>query len=410
MKPFVALLVLFSFALPLHVVMQDTTPKPTGSWTGERHCVDKPTRRPETWTFDGTILLTGEAGIYGVNDDWETSRVVAPLNFGQINTNIVGGALSPDGRWYASPFGDRELTQSNNVYTTVREIRVYSTSAEDREYIVILAPVIEGIPAGFYVQIHWQDSQWFLYANGDGDILINPFTQETQFLEGYHFHDVFDPLDYYQRPHLAPDFTLAVSTEYMSSDPQWGLYAVPAKDLFSAEPLIQLDLAETAIVAWRPDAHIFAAEQEVESGRQLVFVNRSGVVDEVVFHLPEGERVGNNNTAWSLNGRYFAFITFKDLGSEYGVYDYWGSPNTLYIADTQEQVVIDTCLSTGVGLAWSPDSTQLAFLAPGDGIEPVFVMDVENLNAYAVANHLVEAIGVAENYRPNNVIGWRISD
>jgi hypothetical protein len=335
-------------------------------------------------------------------------RLVAPMTFGQTDTNIVGGALSPDGRWYASPFGDRVLTESFNVYTTVREIRVYSTSGDDRVYSVILAPAVEAIPSGFYIQIYWQDNQWLLYSNGEADTLINPFTQETRQLSGYHFNDVFDRFDSYQRPHLAPDFTLAVGTGGITSDAQWGLYTVPAEDRFSIKPFTQLDLADTSIVVWRPDSQIFAAEQDIESGRQLVFVNRQGAINDVVFHLPQGER--SNNTAWSLNNRYFAFITFEDSGSQSSYYDYWEKPNTLYIADTQEQVVIDTCLSTGIGLAWSPDSSQLAFLAPGEGIQPIFVMDVENFNAYPVANHAVATTGVAENYRPNSVIGWRISD
>ena len=406
MKFRVALLVLFSFALPTRMVTQDTTPAP--SWAVERHCVDEPIRRPQTWTFDGTILMTGDAGIYGISENWGKPRVVVPLRFEQINTDLVGGALSPDGRWYASPFGDREHTPSNNVLTTVREIHVYGTSDEDREHRLILEPPLENIPHGFYIQIYWKDSQWFLFANGEGDILINPFTQETQPLTGYHFNDVFDSFDYYQRPHLAPDFSLAVSTEYGNSDAKWGLYAVPAGDRFSAEPLIQLDLAETTIVAWRLDAQLFAAEHVVDSERQLVFINREGVIDEIIYHLPEGERAGNNNTAWSSNGRYFAFVTFEDLGSEYGYYDYWGSPNTLYIADTQNQVVIDTCLSAGIGLAWSPDNTQLAFLAPGDGSQPIFIMDVENFGLYRITNHLVGSIGIGENYRPNSVIGWHI--
>lgn len=404
MKLWIALTLLFSFVMPIRVLTQDTTP----AWTVEQHCVDETMHHPQTWTFEGTILVTGDAGILGVNADWDMPRIVAPLKFEQVNTDIVGGALSSDGRWYASPFGDRILTESYNVITTVREIRVYNTSDEDRNYTVILAPAIEGIPAGFYIQVYWQDNQWFLFTNGDGDILINPFTQETQLLEGFHFNDVYDRFEYYQRPHLAPDFSLAVGTEYGSSNAQWGLYAVPVEDRFSTEPMLQLDLAGTAIVAWRSDSQMFAAEQTIDGERQLVFINRDGVIDEIVFDLPEGERVGNNNTAWSSNGRYFAFITFEDLGSEYGNYDYWGSPNTLYIADTQNRVVIDTCLSTGIGLAWSPDNTQLAFLAPGEGNQPIFVMDMESFSAYWVANHLVETIGVGENSRPDRVIGWSI--
>lgn len=401
----VLLMILFSITGLTYGFTQDATPDSAPDWTVERRCVDESTSRPDGWTFEGTILVTGDTGIFGVSSNSETPLLVAPLTFEQTDTNIVGGALSPDGRWYASPFGDRIFTESNNVYTTVREIRVYSTLGDNREYSVTLSPAIEGIPAGFYVPTYWQDNQWLLYANGEADVLINPFTQETQQLSGYHFNYVYDRFDSYQRPHLAPDFTLAVSTEGVTSEDQWGLYTVPAEDFSSPESFIQLDLAETTLVAWRPDSRFFAAEQDVESGRQLVFVNRQGAMDDVVFHLPQGERA--NNSAWSSNNRYFAFITFEDTGSESYYNQYWGKPNTLYIADTQEQVVIDTCLSTGIGLAWSPDGTQLAFLAPGEGTQPIFVMDVEDLTAYPVAKHQVGSNGVGDNYRPNSVIGWR---
>jgi hypothetical protein len=96
----------------------------TSGWPVAQRCVGEPTAPPAGWTFEGTILMTGYAGIHAVQADWETPRVVVFLNrdWGESDSDLPGGALSPNGRWYASPYGSRVMERSYNVVTTLNEI------------------------------------------------------------------------------------------------------------------------------------------------------------------------------------------------------------------------------------------------------------------------------------------------
>ncbi len=87
---------------------QDATDTPDAGWPVEERCVGAPTKPPKGWSYDGTILMTGYAGIHGVNAKWDTPRVLAKLS----DKDVWGGALSPDGKWYASPYGERFTTES----------------------------------------------------------------------------------------------------------------------------------------------------------------------------------------------------------------------------------------------------------------------------------------------------------
>jgi len=74
----------------------------------------------------------------------------------------------------------------------------------------------------------------------------------------------------------------------------------------------------------------------------------------------------------------------------------------VYVADVENQYIIDTCLMASEGIAWSPTAPLLAMLAPGRNQRPLWVLDVETNSIYTIAYHQA---GVEDG-----VIGWRAGE
>jgi hypothetical protein len=70
----------------------------------------------------------------------------------------------------------------------------------------------------------------------------------------------------------------------------------------------------------------------------------------------------------------------------------------LYIADIEQRRVIDTCISTDAGLAWSPKGTQLALMAEGEGQRPILVYDIQQ-------NQILNV-----GYHSGGILAWRAND
>jgi hypothetical protein len=118
---FFSLLLLF-FALSPAAAQES----PDAGWPIEERCIGAPTAPPDDWTYSGTILMTGNSGIHGVNAAWETPHVLTFLN----DTDLWGGALSPDGNWYASPRGNFTITETYNGITEIDELRISSIEGQ----------------------------------------------------------------------------------------------------------------------------------------------------------------------------------------------------------------------------------------------------------------------------------------
>ena len=73
MRRLLIITIFLLFVLPHAATAQDDDT--SSGWPIVERCVT-PTVRPDGWTFDGTILLEGYAGIHGVNDAWPTPRVL----------------------------------------------------------------------------------------------------------------------------------------------------------------------------------------------------------------------------------------------------------------------------------------------------------------------------------------------
>ncbi len=372
---------------------QETTDTPDAGWPVVERCVGEPTKPPKGWSYDGTILMTGYAGIHGVNAKWDTPRVLAKLS----DKDVWGGAISPDGKWYASPYGEVFRTQSNNVITDVNQIYVYRLMGNNEKIIVDWSQ-IESYQMT-YAQIYWRDNENFTYLNNENTLLINPFSGKQSIWPEPGF--IYDANDQY-RSQFAPDWSRVI---YTQPDNETGerikhLYALPANDLLAR-------LAIEIPVSWKPDSSGFLAtivnQESLPSTSELVLFDRYGKLLKKL--TISKERFSGHTLGWSNDSRYFAFISFA-----YSSFETYSPENRLYIADIKEQKIIDTCLTIGEGMAWSPNHNLLTFFEPKEGLKRVLILDMISYKLYGVANHLVgyDYRIYQGNYGASDrILGWR---
>lgn len=80
-----------SISLIIHA--QEATEEPESGWEIVERCVGEPITSSDDWTFEGTILASGWAGIHGINASWDTPRVLhfetAPTNTGDRRQGAI---------------------------------------------------------------------------------------------------------------------------------------------------------------------------------------------------------------------------------------------------------------------------------------------------------------------------------
>ena len=391
--------ILFALFIVAPLAAQDT-PADTG-WSVEQRCVGDPTPPPADWTYDGTILLTGYAGIHGVDAAWETPRVLTFLN----EDNLWGGALSPDGSWYASPRGYFTITESYNGITEIHELRVFPVNGQRDTYFSI--PYETEFYQYTHGQVYWKDNSQFLYFD-----MMNPFTGVVQAWQQPEYVWDAEP---YTRQYFSPDWKRQVFYGYVETA-TGSVWDWKINDLVNNEILRTLNI--TSPVAWKPDSSGFGAV--ITDGADiptysLGLFDRDGVQGDVIVSAPDRE-FGLFAIGWSADSRYLAFIDFPFNyymveGKAYS-FAYYDSGNTLYIADMQEKNVIDTCLTVGEGIAWSPQYgvEQLALMPPGEGLKDVLILDLDAGALHPIAKQLVtynRRIYQGRKSSYTSIIGWR---
>lgn len=94
-------------------------------WPIERECAPSVSAAPEDLAFSGALITYAVDGVRAYRDGFPTTYFIA---FGGSNFN-EGGALSPDGRWYAVPHGTIQTIATSDVQYRVSELRIYTTEA-----------------------------------------------------------------------------------------------------------------------------------------------------------------------------------------------------------------------------------------------------------------------------------------
>ena len=338
-------------------------------WTLVEKCVAEATSAPNDWQFEGTLLLRSLGKLHAYNQDWDTPRILVFHTYDIPGT----GLLSPDGRWFATIEGVREDVQMIATWQT-ESIEVHST-INDESYVVEWENFFSAVHRLYGHIPYWLDNEHLLYSMGDDTsdageqwFIINPFTQEVTPWEGN-----FSPsrLSF----SLSPDGEKALHHD-------WG-------DLFwileNGETQIEIPIFANKIT-WHPDSTSFAGYTFHEDNRavdQLVIFDLNGDITDTVFTIPSAiDYSFQEGYTWSPDGRYLVFASER-----------------IYIADIQEEVVYDTCIpSRSVTVAWSPSSTQFAFIERYYTDREIQIFDIGEWVRYVVGYHSGE------------VIGWRNDD
>lgn len=354
---------------------------PETPWPIVERCVPGPTQPPIEWSYPGTLLMSGYAGIHAMRADWETPRIVASFYKSQLGKPIDGGQLSPNQRWYAVPIGEIFTEVSFNRYWFASGVRVYSM-VDDSVIEIDFSDYWRTLDYGFsfsawlYMTVRWIDDSTFVV----GPFHVQPFELSVEQAlvtamssRSWEFE-------------VAPDWTRVYG--------KLGLY-----DL--AEPNELIEEIETQGIAWRFDSSGFIGKQRLDSTEQLSLFTRDGEFVEQIHVSDEGvldilhPAAGRNDLGWSPDTLRFAFV-YRPLFPKVA---------QLMVLDTVNRIVINTCLSPVSQPVWSPDGSQIAILVQGRENLRVIIVDMDKWVAYDVARHS----GISGALRPDMIV-WRTND
>lgn len=373
--------------LVLTTSMVSADDDPQTPWPVVERCVDQIGPAPEGWSYSGTLLMSGYAGIHAKRAEWATPHVAAFDSTDQVGRPLYeGGQLSPDATWYAVPVGETYMEVSYNIYYSTRGLRLYSM-VDDTVLNFALADYVDlpgysgsFTPAWIYLAVDWIDNESLIM----GSLLFRPFDGEVEIAQFLVFESTFFGLT------IAPDWTRAFGYA-RAADRVMGIF-----DPAVADDLIAPLDAEA--VAWRRDSAGFIAEPVNQTQDELSLYDRDGNFIERLYVADEWRLdisrpvAGRNELGWSPTNRYFAFV--HDPASP--------APNELVLLDMTNRIAINTCLPSFRPTVWSPDGTQIAFLLPAPEDLQVVILDLDTWTAYTVARHS----GLSGALEPD-MLAWR---
>lgn len=378
----------FTFINPFYVDAQDDSETP---FPIDQRCVLEPIQPSDDWTYEGTLLMSGYAGIHAMQADWETPRITAFFSAGEFGEPHAGGQLSPDARWYAVPTGETWVEPSFNQYWMTYGLRLYST-VDNTELNFKLSEYDElldhnrgyYLTAWTYQAVQWIDNDSLII----GSFLFNSVTDGDVSVEA------------------APLRVAGFARVSFNISPDWmrAYLYIPGQRLHAivdiSQPEVPIANLEAQAVAWLHDSTGFVAEQRIETVEQLSLFDRNGEFVQRLFSS-EGGRLdirhitaGRNELGWSHDNRYFVFWHIPPQSQ----------PSELLILDMENQRTLNTCLSPVLvsQAVWSPYGNQVAFLMRARENLRVVILDLDTWTAYDVARHS----GISGALLPG-MIGWR---
>lgn len=359
---------------------------PETPWPVEERCVPDAVHPPDDWTFEGTIIAEGWAGIHGIRAEWATPQVLA-FDSGWLPPHLGGyGTLSPQGRWYVIP---RATYVNENIYggyVEVTQLLIYDLM--DRKTVF---------------QIEWQDKYNVYFSSSSSSYYV--FRTPVWFDDDTIIYQRGETFYFVHVPSLEIEEWVSPSEwEYVS--PVWVAIAHPSPDwsrivarvqdiqLFNTEtneimaevysPPGNFDLPS---VAWHPSSREFLISGFVSTKLH----DADGKLLDTIS-LPSREDVSDNfylrSNAYSPDGTlFYGFVKAVD-----GLSEQWH----LAVADSLNATIMDTCIDSNISAHFSPDGRQIALLSYNAGPQELQILDLETWQLYRT--------GI---YHRGGIIGWR---
>lgn len=323
-------------------------------WPIVQRCLPTPITPDKTWSYNGEILMTGWAGIHGVN---VRSTVPYVLHWGRGDD-----LLSPNGQWILSQF----VHSITVPLTGGGPMGIYVT-----DYGAITA---ENLTTGEKIKFPWQ---------AHTDISSGPYPVPPAgpiWLDNEHFISFYDwngsktkegnleTGEIKDRPDVdLSDYEYSISPDQTRYTSFGTLY-----NRLNNQVMAQIQVGtpyDMVSSVWAQDSSKFADFTPSENNTiTLSIFDRDGNLIAKLFSKTGYMRLGK----FSSSNNYFWF-------TPEGV-------NNPYILDMRKKVIYDLCINKSHSLAWSPDETQFATIL-GEGQQPIIVVDMDTWQPHIVGYH-----------------------
>jgi hypothetical protein len=374
MRKFLIFLISLLFGVSV-IYAQEAIAMPDAGWPMEERCVGAPTKPPKGWSYEGT-LFTQDSGMYsedGGGFHAIRQQVATPYYVTMNGKNIVyAGALSPDGKWFAVPYGDsidQHIDEFGNHAGSeyfVNAIRIYRT-----DYIYLSYQIDWRLSDQNVVidKIMWIDNDRLIYSlneassNKKEHIVVNPFTDERII-----WKDVREKLTIGQW-----------RTFFQYSNPRENGWLVEPKVSERTQELVEQYRFNKSEIHWLPDLSGFVVFIPFSANSRqglAVFNEQDGLQPIITDNVVSLVKI-------SADGRYVAFQT-GDIHIQ--------NPEVpeINIADLQTQTISQLCYGADNPMfEWSPFSDQLAIRK--DGV--ISILDLDSWQLYTIAKGQGKLVG-----------------
>ena len=148
--------------------------------------------------------------------------------------------------------------------------------------------------------------------------------------------------------------------------------------------------------AWAPDSQSLIYVSRKKDGMEYAISTNSdlylySLADKSTRNLTEGMMGYDTNPAYSPDGKYVAWLSMEHDGYE-------SDKNRIFMLDTATGEKTDLTAEWDYSvndIAWNPDGKSLYFIAPKDGVTPIFSLDIATKEVKVVADGLCDYAALA---------------
>ncbi len=173
-----------------------------------------------------------------------------------------------------------------------------------------------------------------------------------------------------------------------------GSKVTDAIDIMADEPRFESPMKPFGGIesfAWAPDSQSLIYVSRKKDGMEYAISTNSdlylyNLADKTTRNLTEGMMGYDTNPAYSPDGKYVAWLSMEHDGYE-------SDKNRIFILDTATGEKTDLTADwdyTANEIAWNPSGKSLYFIAPKDGVTPIFSLDIATKEIKVVADGMCD--------------------